>query len=46
MAIEVGARNDWTFPVDHYIEINMKGLEDASDAVGGIEVDNKIDFLH
>lgn len=31
-------------PVDHYVEINMKGLRTLVDAVGGIEVDNKIDF--
>lgn len=31
-------------PVDHYVEINMKGLKTLVDAVGGIEVDNKIDF--
>lgn len=28
-------------PADHYITINMKGLEDLIDAIGGIEVDNK-----
>lgn len=31
-------------PVDHYVTINMKGLRDLIDAVGGIEVDNKIPF--
>lgn len=31
-------------PVDYYVEINMKGLKTLVDAVGGIEVDNKIDF--
>src|SRR5699024_3292440 len=29
---------------DHYVSINMQGLRDLIDAVGGIEVDNKIDF--
>lgn len=31
-------------PLDHYVSINMRGLKDLIDAVGGIEVDNKIDF--
>lgn len=31
-------------PLDHYVSINMKGLKDLIDAVGGIEVNNKIDF--
>src|SRR5699024_11879429 len=29
-------------PIDHYVSINMQGLRDLIDAVGGIEVDNKI----
>ncbi|HIZ53758.1 LCP family glycopolymer transferase [Enterococcus eurekensis] len=31
-------------PIDHYVMMNMQGLRDLIDAVGGIEVDNKIDF--
>ena len=31
-------------PADHYITINMKGLEDLIDAVGGITVDNPYHF--
>lgn len=31
-------------PIDHYVTINMQGLRDLIDAVGGIEVDNKIEF--
>ena len=31
-------------PIDHYIAINFTGLSDLIDAVGGITVDNKIDF--
>lgn len=31
-------------PLDHYVSINMEGLSDLMDAVGGIEVNNKIDF--
>lgn len=29
-------------PIDSYVSINMKGLKDLIEAVGGIEVDNKI----
>ncbi|WEG73800.1 LCP family glycopolymer transferase [Vagococcus intermedius] len=31
-------------PVDHYVTINMKGLQDLVDAVGGITVDNQLEF--
>ncbi|MHC5268038.1 LCP family glycopolymer transferase [Enterococcus sp. LJL98] len=31
-------------PIDHYVSINMQGLRDLIDAVGGIQVDNKIEF--
>lgn len=31
-------------PLDHFVQINMKGLEDLVDAVGGIEVQNTLDF--
>ncbi|MGM0239216.1 LCP family glycopolymer transferase [Enterococcus sp. AZ103] len=31
-------------PLDHYVVINMKGLKDLVDAVGGITVNNKYDF--
>ncbi|MFV0558242.1 MAG: LCP family protein [Enterococcus sp.] len=31
-------------PIDHYATINLKGLKQLIDAVGGIEVNNKIDF--
>lgn len=31
-------------PIDHYVTINMQGLRDLIDAVGGIEVENDIDF--
>lgn len=32
-------------PIDHYVTMNMQGLRDLIDAVGGIEVNNKIDFV-
>ncbi|MBO1299848.1 MULTISPECIES: LCP family protein [unclassified Enterococcus] len=31
-------------PIDHYVTINLDGMKDLIDAVGGIEIDNKIDF--
>lgn len=31
-------------PVDHYVSINMQGMEDLIDAVGGITVDNQYHF--
>lgn len=31
-------------PIDHYVSINMQGMRDLIDAVGGIQVDNKIEF--
>ncbi|GKS81320.1 LytR family transcriptional regulator [Ligilactobacillus pabuli] len=31
-------------PLDHYIEVNMKGLEQLSAAIGPVEVDNDLDF--
>ncbi|MDT2673743.1 LCP family glycopolymer transferase [Enterococcus dongliensis] len=43
MAIET-VQTMMDVPIDHYVEINMKGLKTLVDAVGGIEVDNKIDF--
>ncbi|RXW47921.1 transcriptional regulator [Enterococcus faecium] len=32
-------------PIDHYVSINMKGLKELVDAVGGIEVNNDFTFL-
>lgn len=31
-------------PIDHYVEINMKGIKDVVDAVGGVEVSNAFSF--
>lgn len=31
-------------PVDHYVELNMKGLEQLSVAVGPVQVDNDLEF--
>ena len=31
-------------PIDHYVSINMKGLKELVDAVGGVEVNNDFTF--
>lgn len=31
-------------PIDYYMKINMEGFLDIVDAVGGVEIDNDIDF--
>lgn len=31
-------------PIDYYVSINMKGLKDLIEAVGGVEVNNKFEF--
>lgn len=31
-------------PIDYYIQINMEGFEDIVDAVGGVTVNNDLDF--
>lgn len=33
-------------PVDYYVMMNMKGLEQLVDAVGGVTVDNDLDFTY
>ncbi|WP_369901764.1 LytR family transcriptional regulator [Bacillus manliponensis] len=33
-------------PVDHYIEVNMEGFKDIVDAVGGVDVNNDLDFTY
>ncbi|MDU2392517.1 LytR family transcriptional regulator [Bacillus sp. (in: firmicutes)] len=33
-------------PVDHYIEVNMDGFKDIVDAVGGVDVNNDLDFTY
>lgn len=31
-------------PVDHYVEVNMAGFKDIVDAVGGVDVNNDLEF--
>ena len=31
-------------PIDHYVELNMKGLEQLSNAIGPVQVDNDLEF--
>ncbi|WP_242589935.1 LCP family protein [Enterococcus sp. DIV0660C] len=33
-------------PIDHYAEINMKGMQELVDAVGGVDVNNKLTFSY
>lgn len=37
-------QNYLDIPIDHYVSINMMGLKELVDAVGGIEVNNDITF--
>lgn len=41
MAIET-VENLLDIPIDHYVSINMKGMKDLIDAIGGIQVDNTL----
>lgn len=43
MAIE-SVQNLLDIPIDHYVSINLKGLKDLITAVGGIEVENAVEF--
>lgn len=36
--------NFLNIPVDHYIEVNMAGFRDIVDAVGGVDVNNDLEF--
>jgi polyisoprenyl-teichoic acid--peptidoglycan teichoic acid transferase len=33
-------------PIDYYVEVNMDGFQDLVDAVGGVTVDNNLDFFY
>ena len=43
MAIDT-VQNYLDIPIDHYVSINMKGLKELVDLVGGIEVNNRFTF--
>lgn len=43
MALDT-AENFLEIPIDYYIQINMEGFEDIVDAVGGVTVNNDMDF--
>ncbi|MDA1763968.1 LytR family transcriptional regulator [Bacillus cereus] len=43
MAVKT-VENFLNVPVDHYIEVNMAGFKDIVDAVGGVDVNNDLDF--
>lgn len=39
-------QNYLDIPIDHYIEINMKGLEQLSEAIGPVKVNNDLEFTN
>ncbi|MGE7853168.1 LytR family transcriptional regulator [Bacillus paramycoides] len=43
MAVKT-VENFLNVPVDHYIEVNMAGFRDIVDAVGGVDVNNDLEF--
>jgi polyisoprenyl-teichoic acid--peptidoglycan teichoic acid transferase len=43
MAIDT-VENFLDIPIDYYIEVNMKGFTDLVDAVGGVKVENDLEF--
>ncbi|MBL3199286.1 LytR family transcriptional regulator, partial [Klebsiella pneumoniae] len=43
MAVKT-VENFLNVPVDHYIEVNMAGFKDIVDAVGGVDINNDMDF--
>lgn len=45
MAVKT-VENFLDIPIDHYIEVNMEGFKDIVDAVGGIEVNNDMEFKY
>ncbi|MGL4820366.1 MAG: LCP family protein [Bacilli bacterium] len=41
LQVTIDTVSDWAgLPIDYYAKINMEGLQDLIDAVGGVEVDN------
>ncbi|PGS56049.1 LytR family transcriptional regulator [Bacillus sp. AFS041924] len=36
--------NFLNIPIDYYLEVNMEGFKDIVDAVGGVDVNNDLDF--
>lgn len=45
MAIDT-IENFLDIPIDYYLQINMEGFEDIVDAVGGVTVQNDLDFTY
>lgn len=33
-------------PIDYYVKVNMEGFKDAVDAIGGVKVNNTLDFTN
>jgi polyisoprenyl-teichoic acid--peptidoglycan teichoic acid transferase len=38
--------NFLNIPIDYYLEVNMEGFKDIVDAVGGVDVNNDLDFTY
>ncbi|ARJ24828.1 LytR family transcriptional regulator [Bacillus mycoides] len=45
MAVKT-VENFLDIPVDHYVEVNMAGFKDVVDAVGGVDVNNDLEFKY
>ncbi len=45
MAIDT-VENFLDIPIDYYVQINMEGFKDIVDAVGGVTVENDMEFSH
>ena len=42
----VTVENLLDIPIDYYVRVNMEGFQDIVDAVGGIQVNNSLDFTN
>lgn len=38
--------NFLNIPIDYYSEVNMDGFKDIAEAVGGVDVNNDLDFTY
>ncbi|XZF75627.1 polyisoprenyl-teichoic acid--peptidoglycan teichoic acid transferase TagU [Bacillus sp. AL-1R] len=45
MAVD-SVENFLNIPIDYYLEVNMEGFKDIVEAVGGVDVNNDLDFTY
>ncbi|WP_328588115.1 LytR family transcriptional regulator [Gottfriedia acidiceleris] len=45
MAVDT-VENFLNIPIDYYLEVNMEGFKDIVEAVGGVDVNNDLDFTY